>query len=138
MSDSQPTSRDSPRVEPSFEGDPSPRVNPPRLVAMQWLGDEKGKAPVCFVGKGVTFDSGGISLKPGSGMEKMKYDMAGAAAVIGAIKAIVAVAFGKVLQHAVTSDKEDMARVDAENNLLLIKGAVPGPKGGYVVIKQEA
>jgi leucyl aminopeptidase len=65
-------------------------VNPPRLVAMQWLGDKaaKNKAPICFVGKGVTFDSGGISLKPGSGMEKMKYDMAGAAAVIGAMKAL--------------------------------------------------
>ncbi|MDD4615946.1 MAG: leucyl aminopeptidase [Alphaproteobacteria bacterium] len=65
-------------------------VNPPRLVSMQWMGDKnpKNKAPVAFVGKGVTFDSGGISLKPGSGMEKMKYDMAGAAAVIGAIKAL--------------------------------------------------
>lgn len=65
-------------------------ANPPRLVAMQWLGDKKAKnkAPVCFVGKGVTFDSGGISLKPGAGMEKMKYDMAGAAAVIGAMKAL--------------------------------------------------
>ncbi len=65
-------------------------VNPPRLVAMQWTGDKssKNKAPIAFVGKGVTFDTGGISLKPGSGMEKMKYDMAGAAAVIGAMKAL--------------------------------------------------
>ena len=65
-------------------------INPPRLVAMQWLGDAKAKdqAPVCFVGKGVTFDTGGISIKPASGMEKMKYDMAGSAAVIGAIKAL--------------------------------------------------
>lgn len=65
-------------------------ANPPRLVTLEWEGDKKSKntAPVCFVGKGVTFDSGGISLKPGSGMEKMKYDMSGAAAVIGAMKAL--------------------------------------------------
>ncbi|MFA5040459.1 MAG: leucyl aminopeptidase [Bdellovibrionales bacterium] len=65
-------------------------IYPPRLVSMHWRGDAKAKnkAPVCFVGKGVTFDSGGISLKPGSGMEKMKYDMSGAAAVIGAMKAL--------------------------------------------------
>jgi leucyl aminopeptidase len=65
-------------------------INAPRLVALQWLGDAeaKDKAPVCFVGKGVTFDSGGISLKPASGMEDMKHDMAGAAAVIGVLKAL--------------------------------------------------
>jgi len=65
-------------------------VNPPRLVAMEWIGDPKAKdkAPVCFVGKGVTFDSGGISLKPGSGMGAMKYDMAGSAVVIGTMKAL--------------------------------------------------
>jgi leucyl aminopeptidase len=63
---------------------------PPRLVAMQWLGDPgaKDKTPVCFVGKGVTFDTGGISIKPAAGMEEMKFDMAGSAAVIGAIKAL--------------------------------------------------
>ena len=65
-------------------------VNPPCLVSMEWLGDPKAKnkAPVCFVGKGVTFDTGGISIKPAAGMEDMKFDMAGAAAVIGAIKAL--------------------------------------------------
>jgi len=65
-------------------------VNPPYLVAMQWLGDPsaKDKAPVCFVGKGVTFDTGGISIKPAAGMEEMKFDMAGAGAVIGALKAL--------------------------------------------------
>jgi leucyl aminopeptidase len=65
-------------------------VCPPRLVAMQWMGDPgaKNKAPVCFVGKGVTFDTGGISIKPAAGMEDMKYDMAGSAAVIGAVKAL--------------------------------------------------
>jgi leucyl aminopeptidase len=65
-------------------------VNPPRLVTLQWLGDKesKNKSPVCFVGKGVTFDSGGISLKDPAGMEDMKYDMAGAAVVIGVLKAL--------------------------------------------------
>ena len=61
----------------------------PRLVSMHWQGNPSSKdKPVCFVGKGVTFDSGGISLKPGAGMEDMKYDMAGSAAVIGAMKAL--------------------------------------------------
>lgn len=63
---------------------------PPKLVTMQWLGDPsaKDKRPVALVGKGVTFDSGGLSLKPPAGMEEMKRDMAGAAAVIGAMKAL--------------------------------------------------
>jgi leucyl aminopeptidase len=65
-------------------------ANPPRLVTLHWQGDPhaKDKAPVCFVGKGVTFDTGGISIKPAAGMEDMKYDMAGSAAVIGALKAL--------------------------------------------------
>lgn len=64
--------------------------HPPRLVVMQWQGSPgaKTKNPVAFIGKGVTFDTGGISLKPAEGMERMKYDMAGSAAVIGAIKAL--------------------------------------------------
>ncbi len=60
----------------------------PRIVIMEWNGGKKGKAPVAFVGKGVTFDTGGISLKPGPGMEDMKWDMAGAGAVTGLIKAL--------------------------------------------------
>ena len=62
--------------------------NPPRVVVMRWNGGKKGKAPVAFVGKGVTFDSGGISIKPGAGMEDMKGDMAGAACVIGLMHAL--------------------------------------------------
>ncbi len=61
---------------------------PPKLVAMEWMGGKKGEAPVAFVGKGVTFDTGGISLKPAAGMEDMKWDMGGAGAVTGAIAAI--------------------------------------------------
>ncbi|MBP7252747.1 MAG: leucyl aminopeptidase [Alphaproteobacteria bacterium] len=65
-------------------------ANPPRLVTMHWVGDKeaKDKSPVALVGKGVTFDSGGISLKPGPGMEEMIFDMAGSAAVIGTIHAL--------------------------------------------------
>ncbi|WP_422061740.1 leucyl aminopeptidase [Sphingopyxis sp.] len=63
-------------------------TRPPRLLAMRWNGGEAGEAPVVFIGKGVTFDTGGISLKPGPGMDMMKWDMGGAGAVAGAMKAI--------------------------------------------------
>ncbi len=63
-------------------------VRESKLVAMEWLGGKKGEAPVCFVGKGVTFDTGGISLKPSKGMGDMKWDMGGAGAVTGAMAAI--------------------------------------------------
>ncbi|MFP4683331.1 MAG: leucyl aminopeptidase [Ectothiorhodospira sp.] len=61
--------------------------NPPRLIVMDYRGGRKGEQPVVLVGKGITFDSGGISLKPGEGMDEMKFDMGGAAAVLGAMKA---------------------------------------------------
>ena len=62
----------------------------PRVVVMQWNGSPKGieDPPVAFVGKGVTFDTGGISIKPSGGMEDMKWDMAGSAVVIGLKKAL--------------------------------------------------
>ena len=63
-------------------------TRPPRLLAMRWNGGNAGDAPVVFVGKGVTFDTGGISIKPAAGMDMMKWDMGGAGAVAGAIKAI--------------------------------------------------
>ncbi|QJR00849.1 leucyl aminopeptidase [Sphingobium yanoikuyae] len=60
-----------------------------RLLAMEWDGtDGAADKPVVFIGKGVTFDTGGISLKPGPGMEDMKWDMGGAGAVAGAMKAL--------------------------------------------------
>lgn len=59
------------------------------LVIMHWNGsDNEDGQPIAFVGKGVTFDTGGISLKPGPGMEDMKFDMGGSAAVVGAMKAL--------------------------------------------------
>ncbi len=73
--------------------------NEPRIAVMQWLGASAGgngggkknksaHKPVAFVGKGVTFDTGGISIKPAGGMEDMKFDMAGGAAVIGLMAAL--------------------------------------------------
>jgi leucyl aminopeptidase len=60
-----------------------------QLVTMQWNGARDGKErPIAFVGKGVTFDTGGISIKPSQGMEDMKWDMAGSAAVIGTMRAL--------------------------------------------------
>jgi leucyl aminopeptidase len=69
-------------------------ANEPRMVVMRWRGNSKkgkkngGGKPIAILGKGVTFDTGGISIKPAQGMEDMKWDMAGAAAVIGAMAAI--------------------------------------------------
>jgi len=59
-----------------------------RVVVMRWNGGKKGDAPVCFVGKGVCFDTGGISIKPAASMEDMKGDMAGAACVTGLMQAL--------------------------------------------------
>jgi leucyl aminopeptidase len=59
-----------------------------RLLVLRWNGGKEGEAPVAFVGKGVTFDTGGISIKPAAGMEAMKWDMGGAGAVAGAMKAL--------------------------------------------------
>ena len=61
-----------------------------RVVVMRWNGGAKGDKPVAFVGKGVTFDTGGISIKPAGGMEDMKGDMAGAACVTGLMQALAA------------------------------------------------
>ncbi|MFC3127013.1 leucyl aminopeptidase [Pseudoroseomonas globiformis] len=63
-------------------------VREARVVVMRWEGGAQDAAPVGLIGKGVTFDTGGISIKPAGGMEDMKFDMAGAAAVIGAMAAI--------------------------------------------------
>ena len=61
-----------------------------RLVVMRWNGGRRGAQPVAFVGKGVTFDTGGISIKPAQGMEDMKGDMGGAACVVGLMQALAA------------------------------------------------
>ena len=61
---------------------------PARLLVMEWNGGAAGARPIAFVGKGVTFDTGGISIKPAAGMEDMKWDMGGAGAVAGAMLAL--------------------------------------------------
>ncbi len=58
-----------------------------KLITIKYMAGDKNLAPIVFVGKGVTFDSGGISLKPGAAMDEMKYDMCGAASVFGVISA---------------------------------------------------
>jgi leucyl aminopeptidase len=63
---------------------------PPKLIVMHYRGAAKKAKPVVLVGKGITFDSGGISLKPGAEMDEMKFDMSGAASVLGAMRALAA------------------------------------------------
>ncbi|MBW9112849.1 leucyl aminopeptidase [Rhizobium cauense] len=65
-------------------------VRPPRLAIMQWKGGKDGESPIAFIGKGVVFDTGGISIKPAAGMEEMKGDMGGAAAVTGLMHVLAA------------------------------------------------
>ncbi|WNZ57380.1 leucyl aminopeptidase [Microbulbifer sp. MKSA007] len=62
---------------------------PPALIAMNYKGGKASEKPVVLVGKGITFDSGGISIKPGQAMDEMKYDMGGAASVFGVMNALV-------------------------------------------------
>ncbi|MGB6054600.1 MAG: leucyl aminopeptidase [Burkholderiaceae bacterium] len=61
---------------------------PPKFIVVKYMGGKAKDAPVVLVGKGITFDSGGISLKPGAGMDEMKYDMCGAASVLGTLRAV--------------------------------------------------
>jgi leucyl aminopeptidase len=63
-------------------------IRPPRLLVIRYEGRDDGAAPLVFAGKGVTFDTGGISIKGSDGMWRMKYDMSGAAAVVGGVLAL--------------------------------------------------
>jgi len=62
-------------------------VQPPRLIVCEYRGGKKDSPPICLIGKGITFDSGGISLKDPPAMDEMKFDMSGAATVLGAVRA---------------------------------------------------
>src|SRR5690606_61247 len=62
---------------------------PAKLSVLEYRGGKKNDAPVALVGKGITFDTGGISLKPGAGMDEMKYDMCGAASVLGTLQTLL-------------------------------------------------
>jgi leucyl aminopeptidase len=61
---------------------------PPKLIVLRYAGGAKGKAPLVLVGKGITFDTGGISLKPAGDMDEMKFDMSGAGSVLGTLRAL--------------------------------------------------
>lgn len=63
-------------------------ANEPRLIVLSWKGGPSEQAPIALVGKGITFDTGGINLKPSNGIEEMKFDMCGAAAVIAVFQAV--------------------------------------------------
>ncbi len=62
---------------------------PAKLIVLEYKGGNKKDAPIALVGKGITFDTGGISLKPGAGMDEMKFDMCGAASVLGTFKTLI-------------------------------------------------
>jgi leucyl aminopeptidase len=62
---------------------------PPRMIVLHYQGGKKSEKPFALVGKGVTFDTGGISIKPAAGMDEMKYDMCGAASVFGTLRAVL-------------------------------------------------
>jgi len=62
--------------------------NPPKLIVLRYNGAAKGQKPIALVGKGITFDTGGISLKPPADMDEMKFDMSGAGSVLGSIRAL--------------------------------------------------
>jgi leucyl aminopeptidase len=63
---------------------------PPKLIVLRYSGGAKSRKPLALVGKGITFDTGGISLKPAGEMDEMKFDMSGAAAVLGTVRALAA------------------------------------------------
>ena len=81
-----------------------------RLVVMRWEGGKKGEQPLAFIGKGVTFDTGGISIKPAASMDEMKGDMGGAACVVG-------------LMHALAKRK---AKVNVVGAIGIVENAVDG------------
>ena len=62
---------------------------PPRMIVLHYQGAKKSEKPFALVGKGITFDTGGISIKPAANMDEMKYDMCGAASVFGTLKAVL-------------------------------------------------
>ena len=82
-------------------------TRPPRLVAVEYRGGKPGEAPIAFVGKGITFDTGGISIKPADGMWRMRSDMSGAAATAGGVLTL-ALREAKVNAVAVLALAENM------------------------------
>ena len=87
-------------------------AQPPKLIVMTWSGGKSKDAPVVLVGKGITFDTGGISLKPGDSMDEMKYDMCGAGSVLGTFRAIAEMGL-KINVVGVIAASENMPGGDA-------------------------
>ena len=79
---------------------------PPRLIVCEYRGGRKNSAPICLIGKGITFDSGGISLKDPPAMDEMKFDMSGGAAVLGTLRAVAELK----LPHQSRGDRRRRAR----------------------------
>ena len=84
----------------------------PRLVHLSYVPAKKAKKKICFVGKGITFDSGGLSIKPAQGMGEMKHDMSGAANVVGLMQAVAALK-PNVAVHGIIAAAENMPDGDA-------------------------
>ena len=78
-------------------------AEPPRLIVCEYRGAKKSAAPICLIGKGITFDSGGISLKDPGAMDEMKFDMSGAASVLGALRTVAELRLGLNLVVIVAS-----------------------------------
>ncbi|MEO7403961.1 MAG: leucyl aminopeptidase, partial [Burkholderiales bacterium] len=82
-------------------------AQPPKLIVLKYHGAAKKERPICLVGKGITFDTGGISLKPGEGMDEMKYDMSGAGSVIATMRAVAQMKL-KLNVYAIVAAVENM------------------------------
>lgn len=87
-------------------------AEPPKLIVLTYSGGKSKEAPVVLVGKGITFDTGGISLKPGDSMDEMKYDMCGAGSVLGTMRAVAEMGL-KINVVAVVPTCENMPGGDA-------------------------
>ncbi|MDC0482150.1 leucyl aminopeptidase [Gammaproteobacteria bacterium] len=87
---------------------------PSKLITMNYSGGAKNEKPIVLVGKGITFDTGGISIKPSNGMDEMKYDMCGAASVMGTMKSISELNL-KINVVAIIASAENMPSGSATN-----------------------
>jgi leucyl aminopeptidase len=135
-------------------------TNPPFLISLEYRPSRtEGKDHLALIGKGVTFDTGGLSIKPSDGMEKMKYDMAGAAAVIGAMRAIAQLkppmpvtAYAPLVENMINGDAQrpgdivttlsgktvEVLNTDAEGRLILADTLTYANRNGATYIVDAA
>jgi len=94
---------------------------PAYLIVLEYKGGTRGQAPTVLVGKGVTFDTGGISLKPPPAMDEMKFDMSGAASVLGTFKAVATIDATKPgdIVKSMSGQTIEILNTDAEGRLIL-------------------